>query len=147
MKTLLAVDDSRSSRAATDEVARRTWPARSQIRIIAAIWLHLGPMAEPWLLPRHPDEIMKAGREQAQATLEKAEAKLKSAKGVFPNKRSICFIGFQLRAYSISRWPWFSPPTFELPLACVCWEVPNCTYLDDRKTGRLFCCNRVSENA
>lgn len=80
MKILLAVDDSPSSRVAVEEVARRTWPARSQIKIISAIWLHLGPLAEPWLLPRHPDEIMRAERKQARAVIEKATTKLKSAK-------------------------------------------------------------------
>lgn len=51
MKVLLAVDGSRFSDAAIDEVAKRAWPANSEIKLISVIDPPYQPAAEPWAIP------------------------------------------------------------------------------------------------
>jgi nucleotide-binding universal stress UspA family protein len=78
MKLLLAIDDSASSKAAVAEVARRTWPSGSKVVVLTVYDLRLGPLAEPWLLPRDEERILKAARKQAQDLVEAAAAKLRA---------------------------------------------------------------------
>jgi nucleotide-binding universal stress UspA family protein len=78
MKILLAIDNSVSSRTATDEVARRPWPKGSSVVVLTAYEMRLGPLAEPWLLPRDEEKILKAQREQAQELVDGAATKLRA---------------------------------------------------------------------
>ena len=77
MKILLAVDGSSYSQAAVEEVARRPWPSRTSIKVLSASELRLDPMAEPWILPREEQKILKAQRKQAVATTNDAAEKLR----------------------------------------------------------------------
>jgi nucleotide-binding universal stress UspA family protein len=77
MRILLAIDDSSSSKAAVTEVARRPWPRGSTVLVLTAYEMSLGPMAEPWLLPRDEEGVLEAARKQAQDLVEAAAAKLR----------------------------------------------------------------------
>lgn len=79
MKILLAVDGSSYSQAAVEEVARRPWPSRTSIKVLSASELRLDPMAEPWILPREEQKILKAQRKQAVATTNDAAEKLRKS--------------------------------------------------------------------
>ena len=77
MKMLLAIDDSVSSRAAADEVARRPWPDGSSVVVLTAYEIRLGALAEPWLLPLDEERILKAQQEHAKALVEAAAVRLR----------------------------------------------------------------------
>jgi nucleotide-binding universal stress UspA family protein len=79
MKILLAVDGSECSSAAAAEVARRPWPAGSEVRILSIYGVRLSPMARPWLLPRNEDGILEACRARALNVVEETAAELESA--------------------------------------------------------------------
>ena len=51
MKILLAVDGSAFGEEAAREVARRPWPAGSEVKVISAVEPTYVPTAEPWGLP------------------------------------------------------------------------------------------------
>ena len=76
MRILLAIDGSEQSEAAVDEIARRGFPADSEVRVIAVV--------EPPYLGKGLDmsfygaEAEKAARELARAVVEKAAAKLRA---------------------------------------------------------------------
>ncbi len=75
MKILLATDGSPCSEAAVNEVARRPWPAGSEVKIISAFELPTPPASEPWALPpNYFQEVEKAARDQAQMALDHASA-------------------------------------------------------------------------
>ena len=50
MRILLAIDGSPCSEAAVNEVARRPWPASSEIRIVSAFEVPLSPTPEAWAI-------------------------------------------------------------------------------------------------
>jgi nucleotide-binding universal stress UspA family protein len=79
MKILLAIDDSVSSRAAADELARRPWPKGSSVVVLTAYEISLGPFAEPWLLPYDEESILKAQRERSKALVEAVAVKLRKS--------------------------------------------------------------------
>ena len=79
MKILVAIDDSVSSRAVVDSVAGRSWPAGSSVIVLSAYDLSMGPMADPWLIPRDEERILKAARKQAQALVDTAVIRLKES--------------------------------------------------------------------
>ena len=79
MKILLAVDGSPCSLAAVDKIARRAWAPGSEVKILSAIEMRLGPLAEPWLLPHDEARVLKAQREQALNIVSAAAAKLRAA--------------------------------------------------------------------
>jgi nucleotide-binding universal stress UspA family protein len=82
MRVLLAVDGSSYSVAAVKEVASRTWPEPSEVRVITAYELPLAPAPETWALP--PDyfeRLDRAAREGAQAIEEAIVGKLAAALG------------------------------------------------------------------
>ena len=76
MRILLAIDGSEQSGAAVDEVARRHFPADSEVRIIAVV--------EPPYLGEGMDisfygvEVEQNARKQARAAIEKAVATLRA---------------------------------------------------------------------
>ena len=80
MRILLAVDGSPCSEAAVDEVASRPWPSNSELRIVSAFQIPLGPTPETWaILPEYYDEMERAVREQAQKVVDVSFARLKKA--------------------------------------------------------------------
>lgn len=81
MKILLAVDGSTYSDAAIDEVLRRPWPARSEVKVITAFETPIMVGMEPWAAtPIYFDELDNAVRSAAQAILDGALEKLKAIK-------------------------------------------------------------------
>jgi nucleotide-binding universal stress UspA family protein len=80
MKILLAVDGSSFSDAAVEEVARRPWPAGSEVKVLQVSERPLIPATEPWALPdNYFEEMDRAAREHARATVDKAVASLKKS--------------------------------------------------------------------
>ena len=80
MKILLAIDGSKYSDAAVDEVAQRPWPAASEMKIISAVEPPFVPAAEPWTIPpAYFEEVEKAAHDKALAALEGALSKLRAA--------------------------------------------------------------------
>jgi len=78
MKILLAIDGSTYSDAAVDEIARRPWPADSEVKIISVVEPTFEPGTEPWALPPdYFDEIEKAEHDRALANVEGALSKLR----------------------------------------------------------------------
>ena len=79
MKILVAIDDSASSRAVVARVGGWSWPVGSTITVLSAYEMSLGPMGDPWLVPRDEERILKAAREQAQALVDTAVLKLRKS--------------------------------------------------------------------
>ena len=70
MKLLLAVDGSACSEAAAREVARRPWPAGTEVKLLSVIEPPFTPTTETWVLPdSYYTQMEKAGREQAHAAI------------------------------------------------------------------------------
>src|SRR6266498_4452340 len=79
MKILLAVDGSPCSDEAIEEIGRRPWPERSQIKVLAAFELPLPQTPDTWALPpSYFDEMDRSVRTHAKAIVERAVGKLKS---------------------------------------------------------------------
>jgi len=78
MKILLAIDGSPCSERAVEEVARRPWPADSQVRIISVVEPPAPLVAEPYMgMTGYLDEVETLKRKQAVEVLERATAKLR----------------------------------------------------------------------
>ena len=81
MRILLAVDGSACSDAAVEEVARRPWPGKSEIKLINVTEPPILMGMEPWVAsPQYFDTLEKAVRDVASRVLEKAREKLKTSK-------------------------------------------------------------------
>ena len=79
MKILLAVDGSPCSDAAVEEVARRPWPDKSEVKVLTAYDLPAPPTPEAWAIPlTYYDDMDVALRKQATNTVERAIQTLKS---------------------------------------------------------------------
>ena len=79
MKILLAVDGSRFSDAAVDEVCARPWPAGSELRIVSAFQVPLSATPEVWALPdQYFETLEKAARDRAQAVVDVAVRTIKA---------------------------------------------------------------------
>jgi nucleotide-binding universal stress UspA family protein len=79
MKILLAVDGSPCSDKAVEEIARRPWPAQSDIKVLTAIELPIPPNPEAWAVPpTYFEELDRAASDQARSVVERAVAKLKA---------------------------------------------------------------------
>jgi nucleotide-binding universal stress UspA family protein len=86
MKILLAVDGSQCSDKAVDEVARRPWPAGSEIKVLTAFELPLPPTPEAWAIPpTYFEELDRAASEHARSVVERAITSLKSSMGSAAN--------------------------------------------------------------
>jgi hypothetical protein len=82
MKILLAVDGSPCSDKAVEEIARRSWPAQSEIKVLTAIELPIPSTPEAWTIPpSYLEELDRASSDQARSVVERAVAKLKAAMG------------------------------------------------------------------
>lgn len=81
MKILLATDGSPCSDSAVKEVARRPWPADTQVRIVS-VAEHPAPLvAESYMVPSaYFEEAAKAIRVQAEQAVERAAATLRDAR-------------------------------------------------------------------
>ena len=78
MKILIGVDGSPYSDAALDEVAQRSWPDGTEIRVVHAFELPLAPTPEVWVLPQdYYEQINSAIHTQSDAIVKAAIAKLK----------------------------------------------------------------------
>jgi nucleotide-binding universal stress UspA family protein len=78
MKILLAVDGSTCSEAAVIEVARRPWPAGSEVRILSAAELPVHLIAGGEVLPpRTAEDLEQAARAQAETAIAGALAKFR----------------------------------------------------------------------
>lgn len=79
MKILLAVDGSPCSDAAVEEVARRPWPEKSEVKVLTAYDLPAPPTPEAWAIPlTYYDDMDVALRKQATNTVERAIQTLKA---------------------------------------------------------------------
>ncbi len=82
MKILIGDDGSPFSDAALDEVARRTWPAGSEIRIVHAYEMPLAPTTEVWALPAdYYQQLDDVVRTQAETIVKSAVDKLRARLG------------------------------------------------------------------
>ena len=80
MKILLAIDGSSFSDAAVEEVARRPWPADTEVKIISVVEPMVTMMTETWVLPdNYWDAAEQAATDQAQAALDQAVSRFKEA--------------------------------------------------------------------
>ena len=79
MKILLAVDGSNFGDAAVEEVARRPWPAGSEIKVLSVIEPPLMPTTDTWVLPdSYYEEVERAGEDQAKSIVNKAVERLRA---------------------------------------------------------------------
>ena len=81
MKIVLAIDGSACSNAAVDDVARRCWPADSQVRVISVIEPPAQLTSGPWTYANSYEEQEALERAQAEETLSAAATKLREGKG------------------------------------------------------------------
>jgi len=80
MKILLAVDGSPCSNQAIEEVARRPWPAASEIKVMTAYELPLPPVSETLTMPpTYLEQLDRAVSEQARSIVERAVTSLRSS--------------------------------------------------------------------
>lgn len=80
MKILLAIDGSTFSDAAINEVARRPWPAGSEVKILTVTELPPVTGLETWdIAPSYFVDVEQALRENAEAIIRGAELKLRAA--------------------------------------------------------------------
>lgn len=77
MKILLAIDGSECSQSAVESVARRPWPADSEIKVVSAIEFPFVPAPEAWTIPHtYYAQVADSAGEQAQQIVDKAVARL-----------------------------------------------------------------------
>jgi nucleotide-binding universal stress UspA family protein len=83
MKILLAIDGSECSRAAVNEVARRPWPADSQVKVISIVEPPAPLVAEPYMgVGGYFEEVEQLKRKEAGESVEQASAQLSAAGGL-----------------------------------------------------------------
>jgi nucleotide-binding universal stress UspA family protein len=82
MKILLAIDGSVYSHAAVEEIAKRPWPAESEVKVISVAETPIIGI-EPWgagvAVPAYFEELQRTAREAAKAVIESALVRLKTA--------------------------------------------------------------------
>jgi len=82
MKILLATDGSPCSRAAVDEVARLSWPADAQVRIISVVEPRAPLVAEPYMgVTSYFEEAEKVAMGQAQLAVKEATELIRARQG------------------------------------------------------------------
>jgi nucleotide-binding universal stress UspA family protein len=78
MKILLPVDGSSFSDAAVAEVGTRPWPLPTEVKIVTAFQVPITPTPEVWTISHELYAALEqAAREQAQAIVKEAIAKLR----------------------------------------------------------------------
>jgi len=79
MKILLAIDGSSFSDCAVEEVAQRTWPSATEVKVLTVLERPILPAAEPWTLPdNYFEELERASEEHAKTAIERAVSRLKA---------------------------------------------------------------------
>lgn len=79
MRILLATDGSPCSEVAVDEVARRPWPADTQVRVVSVVEPPAPLVAEPYMgILGYFEEAEKAIKQQARETVERAAERLRA---------------------------------------------------------------------
>ena len=79
MKILLAIDGSTFGDAAVEEVARRPWPAGSEVKVLTVTEWPVVPATEPWLAtPSYLEDLEKALSESSKALIRDALLKLQA---------------------------------------------------------------------
>lgn len=79
MRILLAIDGSPCSEAAVNEVAKRPWPASSEIKIVSAFEVPISPTPEAWAISsEYFDQMARVAREQAEAVVSAAALKVEA---------------------------------------------------------------------
>jgi nucleotide-binding universal stress UspA family protein len=82
MKILLAIDGSPCSDRAVEEIARRPWPAASEIKVMTAYELPVPSVPETLALPpTYLEELDRTVSEQARSIVERAVTTLQSSMG------------------------------------------------------------------
>ena len=77
MKVLLAIDGSKCSDAAVEEVARRQWPKDTELKVITAVEIPIMVAAEPWAASAdYFEELEMNVRQAAKEVIDAAVAKL-----------------------------------------------------------------------
>jgi len=79
MRLLLAIDGSPHSQAAVDEVARRPWPSKSQIRVMSVIQPYAPPATEFVLAGATFEDMRQQQASSAEKIIERAAELLKKA--------------------------------------------------------------------
>jgi nucleotide-binding universal stress UspA family protein len=77
MRILLAIDGSPHSQDAVDEVARRPWPSKSQIRVLSVIQPYAPPATEFVLAGATFEDMRQQQASTAKEIIERAAALLK----------------------------------------------------------------------
>jgi nucleotide-binding universal stress UspA family protein len=81
MRILLAVDGSRFSDAAVEEIAGRPWPDKTEVDVLSVYEPPAFPTTENWVLPQnYYEELEKAGQQQAHEAIDRAIERLRAAK-------------------------------------------------------------------
>ena len=79
MKILLAVDGSAYSDAAIEEVVRRPWPPKSEVKVITAVETPIIVGMEPWAASsEYFESLDKSVREAADRVIQNALTKLQA---------------------------------------------------------------------
>ena len=79
MKILLAVDGSAYSDAAVEEVVRRPWPPKSEVKVITAVETPIIVGMEPWAASsEYFESLDKSVREAADRVIQNALTKLQA---------------------------------------------------------------------
>jgi nucleotide-binding universal stress UspA family protein len=82
MRILIGVDGSAYSDAALEEVARRAWPAGSEVLIVHAYQMPVAPTPEVWAMPRdYYEQLDRAVRTQSDAIVKGAVDNLRTSAG------------------------------------------------------------------
>lgn len=82
MKILLAIDGSPCSEEAVAEVARRTWPEDSQVRVVSVVEPPAPLVAEPYAgVTGYFEEVERLKQKQAEGVVEQAAATLREGRG------------------------------------------------------------------
>lgn len=94
MRVLIAVDGSRFSDAALEEVAQRPWPAGSKIMVLTAFEAPLVATPDIWSLPsEYFEQVERSVRLRAESVIERAVAKLTAALGPEIEVKGVCLTG------------------------------------------------------
>ena len=82
MKILLAIDGSPCSDTAVEEVARRPWPADTQVRVVSVVEPPAPLVAEPYMgVVGYFEEVERLKRKQAEEIVAAAAAALRDGAG------------------------------------------------------------------
>jgi nucleotide-binding universal stress UspA family protein len=82
MRILLAIDGSPFSDTAVEEVATRSWPPGSELRIISVVEPPLLPTVETWVPPdNYIEALEEAGKDQARSIVTDAADRIRNQQG------------------------------------------------------------------